>query len=322
MRHRQIKIEGQRKTKKKRGSNRNINVGIRFTKDAVVIDFPKYIDLYEPHRCRRVLDFFNREFGDVDKYSNGVIFNFSNTKKISLSGGITTRCLFDYLKSKKVSININNITSDKVRQILCHIGLLPQGTVQITHDDILRWRIQSWDKKETSRKKLKMDLISTIISEITGWGERTKNHKRLYEVIPEILFNCIDHAYNDQDVFQLFYLFSGIVNDHYVFCVLDRGMGFKATYEKRTRGSLPFDNIENDGDYIRFSIEQGHSSFLKSGRGNGLPTLRENVLSLGGNVFIHSYKGKVVIFKPTREIQSENRFPLVGSLLQFSIPKG
>jgi hypothetical protein len=63
-----------------------------------------------------------------------------------------------------------------------------------------------------------------------------------------------------------------------------------------------------------------HSSLNKRGRGNGLSTLKENILMLGGNIFIHSYTGKVQISQKKKEIQSENRFPLIGSLVQFSIP--
>ncbi|GHU16001.1 hypothetical protein FACS1894163_04560 [Spirochaetia bacterium] len=321
LKHRQEKIERHRRKKRKYGTNRIVSVGLRYTSDTIIIDFPKIIDLYDKYRCRETLDFFNREFIDIGNYPNGIIFNFLHTRKITLSGGIITRCFFDFLNSKKARISFENITSDKVKQILCHIGLLPEVKMTITYEDIYRWHIQSWDKTQTTRKKLKMDLISAIIKETTGWGERTTKHKRLYEIIPETLFNCIEHAYNGTEDFQKFYLFSGIANDNYVFCVLDRGMGFRATYEKRMKEFLRFDDMENDGDYIRFSIDQDHSSILKEGRGNGLSTFKENILELGGHIFIHSYKGKVVVFPQKRDIQSENRYPLVGSLLQFSIPK-
>ncbi|MDR0506933.1 MAG: ATP-binding protein [Dysgonamonadaceae bacterium] len=317
LKHRQEKIEKRRKSKKKH--KRKKNIGIRFTPESVIIDFPKHIDLYNKYRCKETLDFFNQEFNNMDNYPKGIIFDFTNTRKISLSGGIIIKCLFDFLKSKKTKIIIQNTVDNKVKQILCHIGLVSDEAIQITHDDISRWQIQSWNKKETPRKKIKMDLISSIIQKTTDWGIRTKSHKRLYEVIPEILYNCIEHAYNEDDEFQWFYLFSGIADNNYVFCVLDRGMGFKATYEKR--GVVSPDKIKNDGDYIRFSIEHNHSSLFKSGRGNGLPALKENILALSGHIFIHSYKGEVVIFKKN-EIQSENRYPLVGSLLQFSVPKG
>ena len=319
-RNRQAKIEKQKRRKKKHGTNRHLDVGIKFTNDNIRIVFPEIIDLYNNKRCEETLNFFNREYSDIEQYKNGVIFNFSKVKKITLSGGIVLRCFYDFLLSKHTKIKYSGLYKDKIKQILSHIGILEDKNITITHHDISRWNIKHWNKMVTSRKMFKFELISEIIKTTTGWGEQSTVHKRLYEVVPEILFNCIQHAYDDDSLFQTFYLFSGIADSKYIFCVLDRGIGFKATYKKWYEGYLDFNNIENDGDYIKYSIQLDHSSIKKPGRGNGLFTLKENILSLKGKIFIHSYNGRVTISSRKGEIQSENRYPLVGSLVQFEIP--
>jgi len=318
--NKQARIEKQKRRKKKRASKSPLKVGIRQTTYDIKIVFPEVIDMYSPNRCEETLDFFNREYNDIEQYKNGVVFDFSNVKKITLSGGIVMRCFYDFLLSKHTKVKCSGLKRDKITQILSHIGILEDENIAITHLDISRWNIRHWNKKETSRKKFNVELISEIIKTTTGWGEQSTVHKRLYEVVPEILFNCIQHAYNDDNAFQYFYLFSGIADNKYVFCILDRGIGFQATYKKWHEGHLDFNDIENDGDYIKYSIQQDHSSIKKSGRGNGLFTLKENIMGLGGIIFIHSYNGKVVVSKKTGEIKSENRYPLVGSLVQFEIP--
>jgi len=318
--NKQAKIEKQKRRKKRRAAKKPSKIGIKHKTDVIKIVFPDVIDMYNHNKCEETLDVFNREYKDIDQYKNGVEFDFSHVKEISLSGGIVMRCFFDFLLSKHTKVNYTGLKRDKIKQILSHIGILEDKNIVINHKDILRWDIKCWNKKETSRKKFNLEIISEIIKTTTGWGEQSKIHKRLYEVVPEILFNCIQHAYNDDNTFQLFYLFSGIANNKYVFCILDRGIGFKATYKKWHEGCLEFNDIENDGDYIKYSIQQDHSSIKKSGRGNGLFTLNENIMGLGGLIFIHSYNGKVVVTKKSGEIKSENRYPLVGSLVQFEIP--
>jgi anti-sigma regulatory factor (Ser/Thr protein kinase) len=318
--NRQQKIERQKRRKKKHGTNKPQEIGIKYTKDAIKVVFPEVIDLYNHKRCEETLDFFNREYNDIDNYKNGVIFNFSKVKFITLSGGIVIRCFFDFLLSKHTKVVCCGLKRDKITQILSHIGILKNENIAISYPDISRWTIRQWNKKEISKEEFSCELISAIIKTTTGWGEQSTIHKRLYEVVPEILFNCIQHAYSDISTFQYFYLFSGIVNNKYVFCILDRGIGFKATYEKWHDGYLDFNDIENDGDYIKYSIQLDHSSIKKSGRGNGLFTLKENIMGLGGMIFIHSYNGKVIVSKKNGEIESENRYPLIGSLVQFEIP--
>jgi hypothetical protein len=317
--NRQQKIERHKRRKKKRVTKISLKTGISYLKDFIKVVFPEVIDLYNRKRCEETLDFFYREYNDIDQYKNGAVFNFFKVKQITLSGGIVLRCFYDFLLSKHIKIRCSEINRDKIQQILSHIGILKDKNIPITHNDISRWDIRQWNKKETSKEKFNVELISEIIKTTTGRGEQSRVHKRLYEVIPEILFNCIQHAYNDNN-FQLFYLFSGIADNKYVFCILDRGIGFKATYEKWHEGLLDFNDIKNDGDYIKYSIQQDNSSIKKSGRGNGLFTLKENIMGLGGIIFIHSYNGKVIVSKKTGETESENRYPLVGSLVQFEIP--
>jgi hypothetical protein len=318
--NRQKKIEKGKRKKRKAFKKEPLKVGIKYKKYNIRITFPEIIDLYSHKRCEETLNFFNREYDGLDKYNDGVVFNFSKVKEITLSGGIILRCFYDFLLSKKAKIKFNDLSNDKIKQILSHIGILEGNSAVITHEDISRWDIQYWNKKETPKRKFNLELVSKIIKTITGWGEQSTEHKRLYEVVPEILFNCIQHAYDDDNDFQLFYLFSGIADNKYVFCVLDRGIGFKATYEKWHKGQFDFNNIENDGDYIKYSIHENHSSIRKLGRGNGLFTLKENILNLEGSIFIYSYKGKVAVSQKKGEIQSENRYPLIGSLVQFEIP--
>jgi anti-sigma regulatory factor (Ser/Thr protein kinase) len=320
LKNRQLKIEKHKRRKKRCGNKPLLKYRIKYSNNTIKITFPEIIDLYNRKKCEETLDFFNREFSDTDKYSNGVIFNFSLVKKITLSGGIILRCLYDFLRYRHTKIGCVKIKKEKIKQILYHIGILKNEYVQVTYEDISRWNIKYWNKKDTTKKQFSNEIISEIIRTTTGWGEQTPAHRRLYEVVPEILFNCIDHAYSDNGCFNMFYLFSGIADNNYVFCVLDRGIGFKATYQRRTQGYLEFDNIENDGDYIKYSIQMSHSSLKKRGRGNGLSTLKENILGMRGNIFIHSYGGKVHISPRKGEIQSENRYPLIGSLVQFSIP--
>ena len=325
LRNKQCKIEKRSRNRKKRKLNKKISLetGAKLTNDKMRIVFPERIDLYDSKRCKETLDFFNREYDDVDKYKRGVIFNFSKVKTITLSGGIILRCFYDFLVSKHIRIEFDGIERGQIDHVLYHIGILKKENITVTRKDILRWTVKCWNRKETTKKRFGTEIISEIIKTTTGWGEQSEEHKRMYEVIPEVLFNCIQHAYNDDDSFQLFYLFSGIVDNRYVFCIFDKGMGFKATYEKYRRSELEINAIHNDGDYIKYSIQMGSSSIKKLGRGNGLYTLKENITNLGGQIFIHSYKGKVAILpkdKKDKEIQSENRYTLIGSLVQFDVP--
>jgi hypothetical protein len=320
VKNKQTKIEKYKRRKKKRAYKKLSKVGLVHRKYDIKIVFPEVIDMYNIKRCEETLDFFNRKFDDIEQYKNGVVFDFSRVKRITLSGGIVMRCFYDFLLSKNTKIKCSGLIRNKVIQILCHIGILIDASIKITYKDISRWNIKYWNKKETSRNKFNLELISEIIKATTGWGEQSRVHRRLYEVVPEILFNCIQHAYNDDNSFQYFYLFSGIADNKYVFCILDKGIGFKATYLKWHNNYLDFNDINNDGDYIKYSIQQGHSSINISGRGNGLFTLKENIMELGGMIFIHSYSGKVVVSKKNEEINSENRYPLCGSLVQFEIP--
>jgi hypothetical protein len=182
LKNRLLKIERLKKRRKKHGTNSSLKFGIKYSCNAIKITFPETIDLYNRKRCEETLDFFNREFSDINKYSNGIILNFSLVKRISLSGGIIIRCLYDFLRSKHTKVECVSIKRDKIKQILYHIGILKRESIQVTYQDISRWNIHFWNKKETTKKHFSNEIVSEIIKTTTGWGDQSMEHRRLYVI--------------------------------------------------------------------------------------------------------------------------------------------
>ena len=167
--------------------------------------------------------------------STRLIFNFEQTRMITVGGAAIIKACFDKIRidQPEIQVEINvPIKQDKIRQILQYIGIKNYG-IEITHEDISRWVVKTHDC-EIDKANLIKDIHEPI-QKLTNWNNDEKI-ENILAAIPEACWNRFEHGYQLNDVkkshkgcFTNAYLIFGETD--YSFCIFDRGMGFRGSFQ-------------------------------------------------------------------------------------------
>ena len=316
-----------RKTRKRKKSKKVINSGyseklkvgrIQNSDNKKVIDFPENIDLYNEDNAKKLLDIISDAEKNIST-TNIYQLNFNHTKKITLSGGISLKAFYDKLIFNGIEVRVKiNEHNNKTRQILKHIGLRKNDPIKIIHDDIICWEVRKWEFKDREDSSA-IQEIEPIVKKLCG--EKTILQQNIITVLSEAIWNCFEHAYLDipRDDFQNTYLFSGKHENDIVFCVLDRGIGFRGSFKIYHPTIL--DVFKSELQYIEAALEYGKSKADGFERGSGLPELINDVKDkLNGYVSI--YSKKAYYFQDTTNTGGRDRqSDIQGSLVQIIFSK-
>ena len=266
-----------------------------------------------------------RKINEISSEDN-VRFNFSQIKNISVSSALYIKAYIDShkdLQNIKISCKESNL---KMREILQHMKLKNYG-LKISHKDISCWTFKQWAKnnpenyakifmEEIFPKVLQDRVVSNMFSEIASG-------------LHELLVNCCEHAYTEDTGFTGYYFIAGEYensngrSNEFTFCVIDMGQGFRASLQKNTGFAKIKERLglEQDKDLIKAAVEGRFNANpdKNSGRGTGLPAVKEKVNLIDGVLKIYSDYG---IFKSNKNGDScyERENSIIGSMITVSLP--
>lgn len=297
----------------------------RLLSNSEVVKFPE--NLYLADACGNIFSLIAEAEGKDD-----VILDFSQTKRIDIGSAVYIKAFVDNQNNNGKKCQIECLsTNRKMREILQHVNIKNYG-LNITYPDIKCWEVRIWQKgdkvnyggvmmKEILPKVLKNKIPSNEFSDIAA-------------SLQEILSNCSEHAYSENDEYKNYYLIAGEYENLYkksnlfTFCIVDRGQGFRASLEKksffyRLQASL---GLKTDSDLLRAAVE-GRMTSVKgggeiAGRGTGLSYAVESIRNIGGSFYAYSDKGYYEIRRQIDENieKKERKFAIKGSIIEMMLP--
>lgn len=313
-------LKNKRKATKKRNKRlHNIKGRMQEQVKYEVVKFPK--NLYIEDSSEILI----RKINEISS-KNNVRFIFSAVKNISVSSALYIKAYVDShkdLQDIKISCKESNL---KMREILQHMELKNYG-LKISHKDISCWTFRQWTKnnpenyakifmEEIFPKVLQDRVVSEMFSEIASG-------------LHELLANCCEHAYTDGDVFTGYYFIAGeYENDNgrsneFTFCIIDMGQGFRASLRKNTKFEKIKEmlGLKQDKDLIKAAVEGRFNANpnKNSGRGTGLPAVKEKVKLIDGVLKIYSDCG-IFKFNKGEDSCKERNNPIIGSMITVSLP--
>lgn len=256
---------------------------------------------------------------------SAVNFNFSQVKNISVGSALYIKAYVDSHKTKqliKISCSPENL---KMREILQHMEL-KSYKIKITHKDIKCWIFKQWNKNcvENYGKVMNEEVLPKVLAN-RGYSERFAD---IASNLHELLYNCSEHAYEVDDLFTGYYFIAGEYesdkgkSNKFTFSVIDMGQGFRASLRKNSLFSEIKEklNIESDTDLLKAAVDGKFNANpdKNSGRGTGLPAVKQTVQSINGILNIssgigyYSYDGK--------EYLRERKNATIGSIITVNLP--
>lgn len=250
--------------------------------------------------------------------------DFRNVQRITLQAGLSLKAFSDaYILRYHMKPLFRSPRLEKIKAVFCYLEIREYHLNCHTHyKDLDCWHITSFDKSkdEDIPKLLSEEIIPKCLAE-----RNEQENARIATAISETLFNCREHAYNEDSPFQKWYLGYGRYphSDMYHFCVCDKGMGFRGSIQLRFKEKFLLDdsNIIKEAANGRTGVREG----AEQGRGLGLKVAIQNLRNVGGMMLILSGKGLYMAGLSETGGSLETAYPqrrtsLEGSLIDFSIP--
>lgn len=284
-----------------------------------IVRFPE--DLYIEDSSEILI----RKINEISSKDN-VRFNFSQVKNISVSSALYIKAYIDShknLQNIKISCKESNL---KMREILQHMELKNYG-LNISHKDISCWTFRQWTKNNPENySKIFMEEVFPKVLQNRVVSERFSD---IASGLHELLANCCEHAYMDGNVFTGYYFIAGeYENDNgksneFTFCIIDMGQGFRASLQKNTGFAKIKERLglEQDKDLIKAAVEGRFNANpdRNSGRGTGLPAVKEKVKLIDGVLKIYSDCG-IFKFDKNGDNCYERKNSIIGSMITVSLP--
>lgn len=247
--------------------------------------------------------------------------SFNKTERIDISAGIYLKAFFDHIKIEGEGYKIICSKSNrKIREVLQYLGI-KNYKHKISHADILCWDLNYWDVDDNKELNFSKILMEEILPKTLHGKVPSKDFSSIASALQEVLSNCLEHAYDDKDIFKRFYLYAGeyLNTDSFTFCVLDRGCGFKKSLEQR---DLKFNQkaFPSEGRLIKAAVDgQSGAGSPKDGRGEGLKSVLEKTKKLNGRFSIYSGIG-YYSFRNNKESIGDRTANVKGSLISLTVP--
>lgn len=256
---------------------------------------------------------------------DAVNLNFSQVKNISVGSALYIKAYVDAHREKQ-NIRIScSAQNKKMREILQHMELKNYG-IPITHKDISCWLLRHWTKTnpENYGKIMNNEILPKVLCN-RGYSDK---FSEIASNLHELLCNCCEHAYDDSDSFTGYYFIAGEYenkkgrSNNFTFCVIDMGQGFRSSLRKNGLFSEIKEklNIELDKDLIKAAVDGrfNASPDKNSGRGTGLPAVKETVHSIHGSLSISSGTGFYTF--DNKESLTERKNATMGSIITVNLP--
>ena len=288
-----------------------------------VITFPERLNL--AHEDEAIFALINT----VEEKNNAVL-DFSETNFIDIGSALYIKAFIDHLKDEEKQYKILcSPKNKKMRQILKHIGVR-NYKIKVVYPDIKCWEIRTWGKHDNVNYGKVM--MEEILPKVLEGKVASEKFSYIASSLQEILSNCSEHAYTEDDEYKNYYLIAGeyedpkyIKSNSFTFCILDRGQGFRSSLEKKSffgtmREKL---GIETDSDLLQAAIEGRLTSKAggkSAGRGTGLANVVENVKSINGSFYAYSDKGCYEINRQKGQICRERKIRIKGAIVAMIFP--
>lgn len=286
--------------------------------DYCIKRFPR--DLYLRDESEELFEIIN----SVQNKSS-VWFNFSNVKNISVGSALYIKAYIDsHKKKQKIRISCSP-KNEKMREILQHMQL-KNYDLKIKHKDISCWTFREWTKNKP--ENYGRILMEEIFPKILKDRITSEKFSEIASGLHEVIANCAEHAYLDTDEFTGYYFIAGEYENRdgksnkFTFCIIDMGQGFRASLRKNSLFSGVYNKLrlETDEYLIKAAVDGlfNADSDDKSGRGTGLPAVKENVQSIGGTLNISSGCGCFSFDTNERLFHRKNA--TIGSIITVNLP--
>lgn len=224
----------------------------------------------------------------------------------------------------KISCSPQNV---KMRQILQHMKLKDYG-INITYSDIKCWNVREWH--ESSHENYGKVLMEEILPSVLENKFPSKEFSRIASGLNELLSNCSEHAYNDEDLFKGYYLIAGEYDNmdtgksnEFSFCIIDMGQGFRASLHKNSGFNKFFGDIGilSDEKLIKEAVDSRFNAnkVKNSGRGTGLPAVKKSVEIVNGGLHIYSDAGTYML-NADKERLKKRMYDIIGSIITVNLP--
>lgn len=262
------------------------------------------------------------------KNQPAVNFSFSNVKSVDVGSMLYIKAFIDYKIKKGDSVKVSCVSDNsKMRQILQHMGLKDYG-MSITYSDIKCWNVREWH--ENTHENYGKVLMTEILPAVLENKFPSKEFSRIAMGLNELLSNCSEHAYTEDDLFKGYYLIAGEYDNietgksnEFSFCIIDMGQGFRSSLHKNTGfqkfigdfGILADEKLIKEAVDSRFNANKEKNS----GRGTGLPAVKKSVETVKGGLHIYSDRGTYMLNAGTERLKSR-KCDIIGSIITVNLP--
>lgn len=254
-----------------------------------------------------------------------VKLNFSQVRTISVGSALYIKAYVDSHQNQQIIKITCSPKNRKMREILQHVEL-KNYHIPITHKDIKCWIFKQWNKNcsENYGKIMNEEVLPKVLAN-RGYSDRFAD---IASNLHELLYNCSEHAYEDSDSFTGYYFIAGEYENNkgksnkFTFCVIDMGQGFRASLRKNSLFSEIKEklNIESDKELLKAAVDGKFNANpdKNSGRGTGLPAVKDTVKSIKGVLNICSGKGYYSFDGIEKLYNRENE--IIGSIITVNLP--
>ena len=259
-----------------------------------------------------------------------VILDFSHTRFVDIGSMCYIRAFVDYLQyiGKKYCIECLS-KNRKMRQILQHVGIKDYKFMNITYTDIKCWDVRSW--KKHSSVNIGQVIIEEILPKVLKDRISSDEFKNITPSLIEILSNCAEHAYLEDDKYNNYYLIAGEYENTnnkrsgtFAFSIVDLGQGFRSSLENKHN----FFKSDKDSKLLEKAINGEVTSKIgggkDSGRGTGLLSVLNYINDIGGSLHAYSDKGFYKLYRlddgRKDTFSKDRKTRMLGSIIEFGLP--
>lgn len=284
----------------------------------------------------------NKIISDTIKLSKNpkdFVISFRKLVKFDLGLCLIFTSLLEYFsKTKEINFyfkkylmprdkNIRNMfIQTGIFQILCNKSAPDQKGKMC----ILKVSINNQEELKQILLKISKEIIEFSLKKI-NISDNTYMKKHLNKIFDELLLNVQSHA----DTNELIYLAGEIQEDVIKFAILDKGIGFAGSIEKRSKLTDKFlDRLKrHNGNYVKVIFESNierHRSYSGENirRGNGTKRLEESIKKCKGakmqiiskQDFYELYYDEKSITKYSSNNYKVEKHGAIGTLVSFELP--
>ena len=259
------------------------------------------------------------------------ILDFSDTKCVDIGSMCYIRAFVDYLQyiGKKYCIECL-YKNRKMRQILQHVGIKDYKFANITYADIKCWYVRAW-KKHCNEVNIGKEIMEKILPRVLENRIPSSEFENITPSLIEILSNCAEHAYLDDDEYNNYYLIAGEYENAnhkrsgtFAFSIVDLGQGFRSSLEKKHS----LFKSDEDSKLLEGAINGKLTSKIgggkDSGRGTGLLSVLDYIKDIGGSLHAYSDKGFYKLYRlddgQKDTFSRDRKTKMKGSIIEIGLP--